>query len=595
MRLSDLFAVAVPRKSAAESWRRSWATCLVLGLACRVALVFTVVPARAQGPQPGAPASDVSNIPKSITDTFDRVQQRNGPNNTQARRESKEGVEREQTCLLPPLTLAHSPLVTATELQVPAKARKEYSEACALLKKYKSDGAEKHLRKAVEVYPKYSAAWVTLGQVLAAQQNRDEAHNACSQASKVEPSYVPAYLCLADLAARDKAWDEVLKLSGRAIELDPASNPVAYEFNASANLRINNLKEAERSALRALAIDKNNIDPRVHFVLAQIYEKKGDVVDELAQLREYLKFASDPGDVAMVQQYLSAQESHTSKGTTVDHSAGQSSTEVVGASTPRWGPADIDEAVPPVQATTCPLPQILKETSRRTLDLIENLQRFSANDRIEQIEVGRNGRSRNAPTEVVNYVAQIEEGSSGYPTVKEYRLGSAGVRQAALADTGTAAFALMFHHAHIGNFDFRCEGLSELQGSPSWQVHFEESADSAKAFHAIRMGGSLYLPRLKGRVWIAADSYNVVRIETDLMSPVPQLDLQLEHQIIIYAPVEFPKSHVRLWLPESASFYIAYHGHRYQRVHNFSQFQLFSVDAVSAIKEPPPTQFIAHR
>ena len=110
--------------------------------------------------------------------------------------------------------------------------------------------------------------------MLAAQQNRDEAHNACSQASKVEPSYVPAYLCLADLAARDKAWDEVLKLSGRAIELDPASNPVAYEFNASANLRINNLKEAERSALRALAIDKNNIDPRVHFVLAQIYEKK---------------------------------------------------------------------------------------------------------------------------------------------------------------------------------------------------------------------------------------------------------------------------------------------------------------------------------
>jgi hypothetical protein len=29
-----------------------------------------------------------------------------------------------------------------------------------------------------------------------------------------------------------------------------------------------------------------------------------------------------------------------------------------------------------------------------------------------------------------------------------------------------------------------------------------------------------------------------------------------------------------------------YRGHRYQRVHNFSQFQLFSVDATQAIKEP---------
>jgi hypothetical protein len=70
------------------------------------------------------------------------------------------------------------------------------------------------------------------------------------------------------------------------------------------------------------------------------------------------------------------------------------------------------------------------------------------------------------------------------------------------------------------------------------------------------------------------------------VSPIPEIGLQLEHMIIVYAPVEFQKSHVRLWLPESASLYIEHHGHRYERVHSFSQFQLFAVDAAEAIKEP---------
>jgi hypothetical protein len=77
-----------------------------------------------------------------------------------------------------------------------------------------------------------------------------------------------------------------------------------------------------------------------------------------------------------------------------------------------------------------------------------------------------------------------------------------------------------------------------------------------------------------------------VRIETDLVAPIREIDLQLEHLVISYAPAEFPANHLRLWLPESASLYIAYRGHRYELDHSFSRFQLFSVDTTEAIKEP---------
>jgi len=124
--------------------------------------------------------------------------------------------------------------------------------------------------------------------------------------------------------------------------------------------------------------------------------------------------------------------------------------------------------------------------------------------------------------------------------------------------------------------------------------------DSKQAFQALRIAGSTYLPRLKGRAWIASDTYEVLRIETDLASRIPQIDFNLEHLVIDYAPLEFKTRSVRLWVPQSAALYISYKGHRYQRVHTFNRFHLFSVDSDQAIKEPkpsaePPSQFVAVR
>jgi hypothetical protein len=380
------------------------------------------------------------------------------------------------------------------------------------------------------------------------------------------------------------AWDEVLKLTGRVIELEPSRNFLAYEYDAAANLNLRNLDAAEKSGLRAAALDKSHHEPRVQFVLAQIYEAKGDAINEAAHLREFLRYADNPDDVALALRYLSRLDS---KIAAADVAPDVGSPRTV-HSVRQWGPADIDDAAPAVRTDTpCPLPRILQETSKHSQDFLENLQRFSANERIEHIDIGKDGKSHRSATQVVNYVAQIEENSSGYPTVKEYRYRSSGIQQPPpLVDTSTAAFALIFHPTHIGNFDFRCEGLTELQASPAWQVRFEER-DETKAFHAMRYGRSVYLPSFKGRAWITTDTYQVLRIETDLVSPVPQIDLRLEHLVITYARVEFQKRHVQLWLPESASLFIEYRGRRYERRHDFSDFQLFWIDTEQTVKEPP--------
>ena len=256
-------------------------------------------------PYPSNPSIDSGEIRTLPADTPGQVRTGNARNRAAAGQKYR---KEEDSCFLPPLNLTGDPVIPVGQLQISTRARKEYQAACAALRDNKTPEAEKHLRKVVQESPKYAAAWVTLGQVLAAQQGNAEARDACTQASTADSSYVRAYLCLADIAARAHDWKEVLAQSTHALDLDPEDNAVAYEYNAAANLNLRDLAAAEKSGLRAAEIDQEHREPRVYFVLAQIYELKGDPQNEAVQLRTYLKYATNPDDVAMARSYLAELE-----------------------------------------------------------------------------------------------------------------------------------------------------------------------------------------------------------------------------------------------------------------------------------------------
>lgn len=239
---------------------------------CCVAMLFSPVLIHAQAQStPSAPAPEQSSVPADA-----------------------------DNCFLPPLNGLEMLNTGVAEFQIPAKSQHEFEEACASLRGKKVVDAEVHLRRALRQDAKFSAAWVLLGQVLEAEQRMDEARNVCTKPA----SYLPAYLCLADVSARAKNWDDVLRLSSLALEIDPSTAAPAYAYNAAANFNLHNLPAAEKSALRAIDIDTGNKDPRVHYLLAQIYEAEGDHTSQAAQLREYLKYVTDPNDVEMVKKVL---------------------------------------------------------------------------------------------------------------------------------------------------------------------------------------------------------------------------------------------------------------------------------------------------
>jgi len=197
-----------------------------------------------------------------------------------------------------------SPTVSAKRLVIPSRAMGEFQKGCGAFKGKHFPEAEDHLRRAIDLYPDYAAAWVVLGQVLNTESKPDEGKTACSKASDIDPRYVASYLCLAEFAAGKSDWRSVTALSDQALAIDPVGNPYALYYAADAGLHQNQLSQAEMKAQAAVKLDEWHHLPELHLLLAEIYQAAGNVVGETTQLKEFLKSGGSSKDAAKAKSML---------------------------------------------------------------------------------------------------------------------------------------------------------------------------------------------------------------------------------------------------------------------------------------------------
>lgn len=214
----------------------------------------------------------------------------------------------DHACFLTPIAGIHSPTVSVVRLEVPDKARGEYDKACSAVDQKKYPEAEERLKKAIDDYSAYTAAWVLLGQVQELERRNSDAAESCNRAITIDSSYPPAYLCLAHLAVGERNWARVEELTTHLLRLHPINASNAYYYNALAYFHLRQLSSAETSALRGIEDNAKDHQPRLHLLLADIYEKKGDRSSEISELQEYLKRDPHGVDAAQVNTRLKAIE-----------------------------------------------------------------------------------------------------------------------------------------------------------------------------------------------------------------------------------------------------------------------------------------------
>jgi cytochrome c-type biogenesis protein CcmH/NrfG len=218
----------------------------------------------------------------------------------------------EEGCFPWKLSAVRSTTVSVGRLKVPPKARREYEKACDASNKNKFEEAEQHARSAIDKFQNYSAGWVMLGVILEEQYKAQEARDACSHAATIDATYLPAYLCAAEVSVRNREWEQVLNSADLALGLKSGGDPYAYYYRAMAYMHMNNLAEARKSALQAVAIDVNHDDPSLYLLLAEIYEREGDKAEAIAQLQQFLKHPTDRQQEDAAKRFLTELESQQS-------------------------------------------------------------------------------------------------------------------------------------------------------------------------------------------------------------------------------------------------------------------------------------------
>jgi hypothetical protein len=212
-------------------------------------------------------------------------------------------------------------------------------------------------------------------------------------------------------------------------------------------------------------------------------------------------------------------------------------------------------------------------------ELMSSLEKFSATERVNHFTVTRQGDLRAPQVRSFEYVVSVKQLPRGLIELDEYRDGSLDPSQfpASIATNGLPAMALVFHPQMSSDFNFVCEGMGQVSGNPAWQVHFQQKPDRPSRIHAYVINGNYYSVPLKGRAWIDAGTYQLARLEFELVKPMPEIHLLRERVSIDYAPVQFHSRNVQLWLPSHAELLISRDNKAFYRTHSFSNFQLFSV------------------
>jgi hypothetical protein len=423
---------------------------------------------------------------------------------------------------------------------VPPKAIKETEKGLHALQIAKLDETQKHLTRALAIAPDFPDGNYLMGVLLLRRNESGKALPYLQKAVDLAPNHAPAWLALGQAAYLQRDY-----------------------ARATASLE-QSLREQPRSPQAAVAQD----------LIARMHESnpsKGAVAAA----------NSSPADMAGHHPFATAGNPVSSGLPDLPSLAPVTETN--------WIPPDIDlEKLVVDPGTSCQLDQVIQATGDRVKELVENVDRFTATEKVEHSSLSPLGLVISKETRKFDYMVEIRPFGTHGLDVQEYRNGSVSTQQfpGHISTVGLPTMALVFHPYYQEKYEFSCEGRGAWRGKPVWMVHFQQRTDRKSAMLVYRVGGKSFAVGLKGRAWIDTTSSQILAIETDTMRPVPEIRLVRDHQLIEYGPVDFRNDTMHLWLPKSADWYSSLSGERYHRRHTFSHFLLFSIEDQQKIEKP---------
>lgn len=465
------------------------------------------------------------------------------------------------------------------------KAQKELGKAMEALRANAPSKARTHLEALYHLVPNDAEANYLLGVYSSQLNDWEEAKLYWIKSVELEPRHFKALLSLSERLLSENKSVQALALAQRAVQVEPTSWR-GHAVLASVYVQQGSLHEAATEAERALELGHQQarvVDPVLAKALANVVD--GEQASSI--LQAYLQ---DHSIDETVKQHLANLDVSTRSGNNPStppllFATGSS------AIPSTWLPADVDERVPPVEGTTaCAVDDVIQRAGQRVLEFVGNVDRFTATEFITHEAINKWGGVSYTDTRTFDYLVSMSEVRPGLFDVEEYRTARASPIDFPddVETRGLPSMALLFLPRMAENYEITCEGLARLSRGLAWQLHFRQRPDKPNIMRGYRVGiNSPASPvALRGRAWIAADTFQVVRMETDLVKPLPEIRLVADHTVIEYGLVQFREREIQMWLPLTAEVYYDWRGRRAHRRHTFKNYMLFSVDEKQHISQP---------
>jgi tetratricopeptide (TPR) repeat protein len=481
------------------------------------------------------------------------------------------------------------------------KLRAEIDKGLDAMHKQQYDTANIHFAKAVKIAPANPDALYLLGTSELALRQTELARKQFEAVLSVDPSYEKALLAVGEMQLQSGDTTAALVSLEKAFDLNGASWRT-HLLLATAYAKAGRLEEAEQHAASAAGLAKEK-GAYPTFLWGEIQNAEGKSAQARSTWETLVtNFPNDPLVPKTKEKLAHAAERQAVN--EADPAAMLPPPLLPVVSLPSvverpWAPPDIDSMEYRLAPNVpCQCDEVLARAQHRMTAQMENFEKFTATERIEHQEIDRYGMPGPARTKQFSYIVFVHPFKDHSVYLEESRDGGsdASTFPTSLATTGLNGLGVaILQPAYQGGFLYKCEGLTSLRGEAAWQIRFEEqnSIPGSNAVREWRKNGLLYEIPIKGRMWVSASSFDLLRVETDLITPIQKLELSRDHLTVDYGPVNFHKGNARLWLPWSAEMYMELHGKRYHHKHFLTDYMLFAVDTSNKAhrpKEPPSVE-----
>jgi len=470
------------------------------------------------------------------------------------------------------------------------KAQKHIGKALGALRANKTVDARTNLEAAERDAPNSAEVAYLFGVYASQANNPAQAQSYWIRALELNPRHLSSLLAVSQNLLHEHKVADALPYLNRAVETEPSSWR-AHMLLAQADLMQGKHDDAVKEAERSLELGHERA-ASVEPLLAHALFEDGEKERAIQVLQDYVQGHPADANAAKLLERLKVPPAKPAAGAAVAAvETPETTTDGALPLASNWLPPDVDEKVPPVEpGAACSLDDVLQKAGSQLLTLVHDVDRFTATETLTHESINKYGIASAPEKRRFDYLVSIQDLRPGYLGVTEFRNGGGAQTEFpdGIVTSGLPALVLVFHPYYAPNYEMSCEGLSRSSGGLAWQVHFRQKQGKPNALKTYQFGlnGPSYSVALKGRAWISAENYQIVRLETDIVGPVPEIKLLAEHTEIEYGAVTFREGNVNLWLPQSAEVYFAWRGRQVHRRHSFNNYLLFGVDEEQRIATP---------